>query len=133
MGEFINLVVRAGHAFVAAKGKDPAKEGAALAEYLLSERPLGADERQLLAELVTGLWRSGAGRKEISPGNPKVVEVVAALRKLEAEGCKKEAAKMRVAADFGISRATVENYEQMTRGREEDHEKARRPYQTPNK
>ena len=101
MGEFINLVVRAGHAFVAAKGKDPAKEGAALAEYLLSERPLGADERQLLAELVTGLWRSGAGRKEISPGNPKVVEVVAALRKLEAEGCKKEAAKMRVAADFG--------------------------------
>ena len=115
---FFHAVVRAGRAFVAAKGKDPAKEGVALAELLRAGCPLGPGERDLLADLVTGEWRDRPGRKDVRPGNQAVVDVVAELRRLEGEGCKKEAAKVQVAADFGISRATVENYEKMTNERE---------------
>ena len=116
---FTHLIVRAGRAFVAAKGKDPVEEGAALAEYLRSDRPLGEDERQLLAQLVTGHWRNRTGRQRVSAGSSRVLEIVAALRKLEADGWKKEAAKEQVASDFGVSRGTVENYEQMTVEREQ--------------
>jgi hypothetical protein len=130
---FTEMVVRAGRAFVAAKGKNPIEEGGPLAEYLRSERPLGADERQMLADLVTGDWRNRAGRKEVTPSSPRVIKIVKALRKHEADGMKKEAAKMQVASDFGVARATVENYERMTREREEATEKAKRPYASPNK
>ena len=115
---FMNLVARAGYGFVAAKGKNPADEGAALAEYLRSSRPLGEVERQLLAELVMGDWRNTAGRKSVYAGSPRVVKIVEALRKLEADGWKKEAAKLQVASDFGVSRGTVENYQKMVAERE---------------
>ena len=88
-------------------------------EYLRSDRPLGEDERQLLAQLVTGHWRNRTGRQRVSAGSSRVLEIVAALRKLEADGWKKEAAKEQVASDFGVSRGTVENYEQMTVEREQ--------------
>jgi len=120
---FMNSVCLAGRAFVAAKDKDPAIEGAALAEYLLSDRPLGSGERELLAELVTGIWRAPAGRSQILPGQKRVVEVVGALREAIDAGLPKEAAKIKVANDFGLSRGTVENYERMTIEREKIQEK----------
>jgi hypothetical protein len=115
---FSNLVARAGRAFVAAKGKDPEIEGALLAEYLLSDRPLGADERTLLAEMVTGCWRKPAGRGKVFPGQRQVIEVVAALREAVDAGTPKESAKLEVAKKFGVTRGTVENYERMTIERE---------------
>lgn len=122
---FSNLVARAGQAFVAAKGKDPEIEGALLAEYLLSDRPLGADERTLLAEMVTGCWRKPAGRGKVLPGQRQVIEVVAALRVAVDAGVPKEAAKAEVAAKFGLSVGTVENYERDTIKRERAIEEGR--------
>lgn len=119
------LIVRAGRAFVAAKGKDPEIEGAALAEWLRSGAEIGEGEREMLAELVTGEWRERPGAKETTPGTPIVKEVVAALRELVERGEKKEAAKMTVAGKFGISRATVERYEKITREREDAISKAK--------
>ena len=122
---FSNLVARAGRAFVAAKGKNPAEEGAALAEYLRSSRPLGEDERESLAQLVTGDWRNPTGRKNVTASNPRVIKVVEALRKLVVDGCQIEAAKMQVASDFRVSRGTVENYQKMVVQREEMHARYR--------
>ena len=122
---FTDKVVRAAHAFVAAKGKDPVTEGAALAKYLRSDHPLGKEERDLLAELVTGSWRSEAKRPEVLPGQKQVVEVVAALREAVDAGIPKEAAKLEVANKFSISRGTVENYESMTIEREKMIEESR--------
>jgi hypothetical protein len=52
------LIVKAGRSFVSAKGKDPAEEGAELAEFLRSDEPIGKEERDLLAQLVTGECRA---------------------------------------------------------------------------
>lgn len=123
---FMNSIVLAGRAFKAAKGKNPAIEGKDLANYLLSDRPLGLMERQLLAELILGEWRKPAGRGEVLPGQTRVVEVVKALRDKEGDGEKKEAAKLAVATEFGLSRSTVENYERMTIKRENVIERAKR-------
>ncbi len=122
---FSNLVARAGRAFVAAKGKDPEIEGALLAEYLLSDRPLGADERTLLAEMVTGCWRKPAGRGKVFPGQRQVIEVVAALREAVDARVPKEAAKAEVAVKFCLSVGTVENYERDTIQRERAIEEGR--------
>lgn len=77
---FTGLVSRAGRGFVAAQGKNPEIEGAALAEYLRSDKPLGRGERELLAELVQGHWRKRAGRAAINASQPEVVAVVKYLR-----------------------------------------------------
>ena len=52
-----------------------------------------------------------------------MVEVVGALREAIDAGLPKEAAKIKVANDFGLSRGTVENYERMTIEREKIQEK----------
>lgn len=116
---FFHAIIRAGHAFVAAKGKDPEKEGAELAAYLLSDKPLGPSERAMLADLVLGQWRRRPGAQPVTAGTPDVQEVVKALRARVEAGEKKEAAKTAVAEAFGISRSAVENYERMVREREE--------------
>ncbi|MEI4261913.1 hypothetical protein [Roseovarius sp. D0-M9] len=53
---FSNMLVRAGHAFVAAEGKDPTEAGAELADYI-RKGDLDQNELDLIAELVTGYWR----------------------------------------------------------------------------
>lgn len=58
------LIVRAGRAVIAAKGKDPAIEGEELASWLRSGAEIGPAEREMLAELVTGVWRARKGAKK---------------------------------------------------------------------
>jgi hypothetical protein len=52
----MNMLVRTGHAFVAAEGKDPAEAGAELADYIRKGNFDDA-ELELIAQLVTGYWR----------------------------------------------------------------------------
>lgn len=125
-GIFLPLVVQAGRAFVAAKGMDPSEEGKALAEFLRSNNPIGAGERELLAQLVLGEWRKMAGRPEITASTPQVIKVVERLRELINQGWQKEAAKEQAAKEFKISLATVENYDRMIREREEAVAQAKR-------
>lgn len=115
------LIVRAGRAFVAAKGKDPAGEGAKLAEYLRSDAPIGAEERELLAELVTGEWRNKKGRPErVGPGHKYATAVVAEYRRrVEEYGPKREeAAAQDTAKSFDTTTRTVRRYVQEARERE---------------
>jgi hypothetical protein len=112
------LVVRAGRGFRAAEGKDPAIEGAALAEWLRSGAEIGEADRELLAQLVTGEWRRSAGGESVNAGQEVVQNVVFELRQRVEKGEKKEAAKEAVAQEYGVSRATVENYERMVKDRE---------------
>ncbi len=121
------LVVRAGRSFVAAKGKDPAEEGAALAKFLRSDAPVGPQERELLAQLVTGDWRNRKGRPErVGPGNPYAVALVSDYRRRVAEYGPKgeEAAAQDTAKDFGETTRTVRPYAKEAREREESHKKA---------
>lgn len=111
--DFTSLVSRAGRGFVAAQGKNPETEGAALAEYLKSGKPLGRGERELLAELVQGHWRQPAGRAAVNASKPEVIAVVKYLRELESEDWPRHAAKHAVATKFKISMSTVETYERM--------------------
>lgn len=131
---FSKAVRRAGAAFVAAKGKNPTIEGADLAELLLSGAEIGPGEREMLAELVTGQWRRGAGEagkaRELHPESKVVLEIVSSLRDKVAGGIKKEAAKSEVAASFCVSRATVENYEKMILEREAAIENAKKGVST---
>ncbi|MBR3370906.1 MAG: hypothetical protein IKG52_09765 [Rhodobacteraceae bacterium] len=107
------LVVRAGRAFIAAKGKDPAVEGAALAEWLRSGAEIGPAEREMLADLVTGEWRDRKGAKpRKSPGHSRAKEIVADLNsRLQKYGPKMgEAARQDTANAFGISVRTLSRY-----------------------
>jgi hypothetical protein len=107
------LVVRAGRAFTAAKGKDPAVEGAALADWLRSGAEIGPAEREMLAELVTGEWRNRKGRPErVGPGHPYAQAIVSDLEKRLREYQPKMAlaAKQDTAKAFGESVRTVERY-----------------------
>jgi len=125
----IPLIVRAGRAFVAAKGKDPEIEGAALAEFLRSDEPIGQGERELLAQLVTGEWRMPKGRPErVGPGHPYAVAIVADYRRRRTEyGPKMEtAAAQDTAKEFEVKPRTVRRYEQEARKREEALEKAKK-------
>lgn len=109
------LVARAGRAFVAAKGKDPAVEGQALAEWLRSGAEIGPDEREMLAELVTGEWRARKGRPERKgPGTVYAMMLVADLEgRLKSYGPRRSlAAKQDTAKRFGESVRTVERYKQ---------------------
>lgn len=125
-GIFLPLVVQAGRAFVAAKEMDPSEEGKALAEFLRSNNPIGAGERELLAQLVLGEWRNMAGRPEITASTPQVIKVVERLRELINQSWQKEAAKEQAAKEFKISLATVENYDRMIREREKAVDQAKR-------
>ena len=110
---FVAFVARAGRAFVAAKGKDPESAGTALAEYLRSGQPIGAGEREMLAQLVTGEWRNRKGRPErAGPGHPYAVALVEDYRQRCADygSGGEEAAAQDTAAQFGESRRTVRRY-----------------------
>lgn len=112
-GNFLQLIVQAGRAFIAAKDMDPSEEGRDLAAFLRSDAVLGEAERELLAQLVLGEWRNRVGRPTISDCSPRVIEVVKRLRDLVSEGWPKEAAKEQVAVEWNIKRATVEHYERL--------------------
>lgn len=120
-GEIFPLILRAGRAFVAAKGKDPTIEGAKLAEFLRSDEPLGADEREMLAQMVTGEWRSPKGRPErVGPGHQYAVAIVSDYRRrvLEYGPNGEEAAAQDTAAAFEESTRTVRRYAKEVRDRE---------------
>ena len=104
------MVARAGRAFIAAKGRIPEEDGAALAEWLMSGAPILEGDRELLAELVLGKWGRPPTRPETSASHPDVLAVVAAIR---AGGLQKQ-----VAHSFGISLRTVANYLKMFEERE---------------
>src|SRR6056297_321528 len=115
------LVARAGRAFIAAKGKDPTVEGKQLAQYLRGDEPIGPNERELLAQLVTGEWRSPKGRPErVGPGHQYAVSLVLAYRRRVSEYGPngEEAAAQDTALEFDESTRTVRRYLQETRERE---------------
>jgi hypothetical protein len=123
------LVVRAGRAFTAAKGKDPAVEGAALADWLRSGAEIGPAEREMLAELVTGEWRNRKGRPErVGPGHPYAHAILSNLEnRLREYGPRMAlAAKQDTAKAFGESVRTVERYLEEAKAREQAIERAKR-------
>ena len=119
--EIIPLIARAGRAFNAAKGKDPTIEGAKLADFLRSDAPLGPNERELLAQMVTGEWRNKKGRPErVGPGHQYAEAIVADYRdRVSRYGPKgEEAAAQDTAKEFGESTRTVRRYAQEAGDRE---------------
>lgn len=131
-GEYITpLIERAGRAFVAAKGKDPMVEGAPLAEWLRSGGEIGPNERELLAQLVTGDWLKRQGRPERKgPGHPDAVAIVSDYRRrVEEYGPKgEEAAAQDTAKEFGESTRTVRRYVQEAKERETTIRKAQEKF-----
>jgi hypothetical protein len=110
-----NMVARAGRAFVAAKNKSPRVEGADLAAWLRSGAEIGPQERELLAELVTGVWRANQGRPtRKGPGHAYAQAVVSDLEnRLETYGKNMSlAAKQDTAKSFNLSVRDVERYAQ---------------------
>ncbi len=121
-GAITGLVARAGRAFKPVDGKDPTTEGAALAEFLRSDAPLGPDERELLAQLVTGEWGRPNGRPaRVGPGHPYAVALVSDYRRRVAEHGPggEEAAAQDAARAFDTSPRTVRRYAEEAREREE--------------
>ena len=114
MDHITDMVARAGRAFVAAKGKDPAQEGAALAAWLRSGAEIGPDQREALAQLVTGEWRRKSKPMRPGPGHPYAQALVADLEeRLQRYGQRKaKVAKYETAEKFGESVRTVERYKQ---------------------
>lgn len=117
-GDFFQMIIAAGHAFVAAKNGNPEEDGEPLAAFLRSEAPLGPGERELLAQLVLGDWRQRPGAKPVTASHPKVREAVSRLRELVDKGWKKEAAKVQVSKELKIGRSVVESYERKVIKRE---------------
>ncbi|SEI03392.1 hypothetical protein [Paracoccus alkenifer] len=166
-----HAVRRAGAAWRAGKGADPATTGGPLADVLRAEverirhgapSQVGPGERVLLADLVTGELRRGTARPPIGAGHPQVVAVVQYyhVRKHKAARRQPDIAKTveylksrlgrpnarkpkhtsafnpaeyraraerwagyvgivtMIAAKFGITSRTVENYLSMMAGRE---------------
>jgi hypothetical protein len=113
-----NIVFRAGRAFVAAKGKDPEVEGKALADWLRSGADIGENERELLAELVTGEMRLPKGRPpRKGPGHPEAQQIVTYYKGLLIEygPGRSLAAKQDTASHFGLKVRTIETYDQEAR------------------
>jgi hypothetical protein len=89
------LIMRAARAIIAAKGKDPAIEG------------------EMLADLVTGVWRARKGaRNRPGPGMSTAIALVADFEeRLASYGARRVLlAKGDTAALFGESVCTVERY-----------------------
>lgn len=94
---------------------DPAE----LAGLLRSDRPLGAGERELLAELVAGELSRPHGRQPLGPGHPKVVSAVAEYRAALKAGEMEKNAATDVAARAGVSLSTIRQWDKLTRRRME--------------
>lgn len=125
---FGHAVRRVGHA-MAASGEDYLSAGADLAEYLLSDRPIGKGERRELAMLVLGECRPAPNRPRTAhPSNPRVLEIVDAFR---AELARPGAVKKNVTADissrFGIDVRTLRKYRKMIEDREKALERNKSP------
>lgn len=106
-----HAVRRAGTAWRAGKDADPATTGAALAAALRSDPArLGAGERALLADLVTGEMRRGQNAPTKGAGHPHIVATVAAFRqKIEAGEARKNAL-IETASEFKLTARTLEKY-----------------------
>ena len=105
----IELVARAGGGFIAAKGKDPAVEGAPLAKWLLSDAEIKPGDRELLAELVTGQWRRSR-RRSYGVGSERNQKILAFYHEREAHygARQKYNAKSDTEDKFGINRTTLQ-------------------------
>lgn len=113
--DLTNMVARAGRAFAAAKNKNPIVEGADLAAWLRSGANIGPEERELLAELVTGAWRANKGRPtRKGAGHADAQEIVTDLEnRLHTYGKNMSlAAKQDTAKKFNLSVRDVERYAQ---------------------
>jgi hypothetical protein len=122
------LIMRAGRAVIAAKGKDPAIEGEELARWLRSAADIGPAEREMLAELVTGVWRARKGaRNRPGPGMSTAIALVADFEeRLASYGARRVLlAKGDTAALFGESVCTVERYHSDAKERREALDRAK--------
>jgi hypothetical protein len=118
--DFSHAVRRVGRA-MAAGGEDYLAAGADLAQYLLSDVPLGPGERRELALLVLGAHRPAPHRHRTAhAGNPRVTEVVEAYRAAIAAGALPKNATAEICKRFGISLKTLRNYRRLV----EEYEKA---------
>lgn len=114
-----HAVRRAGTAWRAGKDTDPAKTGAALAAALRGDPArLGAGERALLADLVTGEMRRGQNAPTKGAGHSHVVAVVQTFRNWIASGSVRKQALEYTAEQFKISESTVARYVAMVEERE---------------
>lgn len=115
----MNILVRAGHAFVAAEGKDPVVQGAELAEYIRKGN-LDQGELELIAQLVTGYWRR---EQNGAPGvsSSKKLNAVKAykdrVRQCKRGGAKK--LKSEIADEFGITVSQLKNWITWANAREQ--------------
>lgn len=119
--DFGFMVRRVGAAMSKNAAEDYLTAGADLAEYLISDRPLGPGERRELALLVLGTDRKPPGRPEMHPDHPFVKAVVAHYRAATEAGTKGMSAEVATAEEFGIKPRTVQAYLKMVRDREEAH------------
>lgn len=69
---FGHAIFLAGQAISPAKGRNLQKECLPLAKLLRSDMELGSDERELLAELLLGLWKPPVGRANKGPGHKDI-------------------------------------------------------------
>jgi hypothetical protein len=123
-GEFTAAANRIGHA-MAAKGEDYETAGADLARYLRSDKPLGPEEREILAQLVTGELRRPRGRPPKSPSNAEVVESSLQVRSNPSKA-KKDAIGANV-KKLGKSWRTLERHDSMVSERKRVIEEAKKP------
>jgi hypothetical protein len=106
----MNMIVRAGHAFVAAEGKDPTEAGADLADYIRKGN-FDDSELELIAQLVTGYWRREQnGRPGVSALKKK--EVVDEYNKRAQEYGRGGAARAKneVAREFDIKETQLKHW-----------------------
>lgn len=104
--------------FAAAVMQAATGDGAALAAILLSDRPLGAGERALLAELVSEERGRLQGRPDRPAGDSAVVAAVADYRAAIKAGEMEKNAAPDAAKKYGVSANTIRAWDRAVRERE---------------
>jgi hypothetical protein len=106
----MNMLVRTGHAFVAAEGKDPAEAGAELADYIRKGNFDDA-ELELIAQLVTGYWRREQnGSRSVSRLQKKAAVDEYYKRAAEYGRGHAARAKIEVAREFDITESQLTHW-----------------------
>ena len=113
----MNMLVRAGHAFVAAEGKDPVAEGAALADYIRKGN-LDQGELELIAQLVMGYWRrEQKGGARVSPAKKRAVVKVYKDRVVQCKRGGAKKVKAEIAREFNITEGQLKHWITWVNGR----------------
>ena len=126
--DFAAMVRRVGVA-MGAGGEDFMSAGAGLAQYLLSDRPIEAGERRLLALLVLGETRRAPSRPAANIA--RKADIVAAFRAAMAKGRLRKNVIADLSGQFGLCRSSVEANLKDAREREEILAEMGRVYSKP--